>query len=89
MLRLALFGAVAILTPLSIAHAQDGLPPNTIDCAQFVKTGPTEWNEVGTAVFDLGSSKHTSMSGSNIPPHAYNIGGYDLYDVLEKKCGGK
>ncbi len=84
-----LFASVIVTAAMGGAHAQgptQPLPPNTIDCKQFVKTG-NEWNEVGTATFDLGPSKDMQMSGSNIPPHAYNIGGFDLYEVLEQKCG--
>ena len=55
MLRTA---AILIVTGFTLpAIAQDKgpqLPKNSIDCTQFKKTGPKEWIEVGTAVFDLG-----------------------------------
>ena len=71
-----------------IANAQASLPPNTIDCSQFTKKG-NEWEIVGTATFDFGTVKHMSLSGLHISPRIIDVGGMDLYEVIEKKCGTK
>jgi hypothetical protein len=83
-MRKLAFLAVPILCLSGIAYG-DELPPNTIDCSQFKKIGD-QWTEVGTAEFSIGTSK-MKLSASPIPPHLFNYGGADLYEVLEKKCG--
>ena len=72
------------------AVAQDkvsALPKNTLDCKQFKRTGPKEWIEVGTAVFDLGSIKDITLTDQPVTPGYFKFGGIDLYPVLEGKCG--
>ena len=72
------------------AVAQDkvpALPKNTVDCKQFKKTGPKEWIEVGTAVFDLGGIKDINLTDQPVTPGYFKFGGIDLYPVLEGKCG--
>jgi hypothetical protein len=72
------------------AIAQDKapkLPENTIDCKQFKKTGPQEWIEVGTAVFDLGEIKDIHLTDQPVIPRYFKFGGIDLYPVVEQKCG--
>ncbi len=72
------------------AVAQDKelkLPENTIDCRQFKKTGPREWREVGTAVFDLGKVRDINLTDQPVTPGYFKFGGVELYPVLEGKCG--
>ena len=72
------------------AAAQDKearLPENTIDCKQFKKTGPQEWIEVETAVFDLGKITDINLTNQPVKPRSFKFGGVDLYPVLEGKCG--
>ncbi len=72
------------------AVAQDkvlAVPKNTIDCKQFKRTGPKEWIEVGTAVFDLGEIKDITLTDQPVTPGYFKFGGIDLYPVLEGKCG--
>ncbi len=72
------------------AVAQDEVstsPKNTVDCKQFKKTGPKEWIEVGTAVFDLGEIKDINLTDQPVTPGYFKFGGIDLYPVLEGKCG--
>jgi hypothetical protein len=72
------------------AVAQDKAPPlpkNTVDCKQFKKTGPKEWIEVGTAVFDLGEIQDINLTEQPVTPGYFKFGGIDLYPVLEGKCG--
>ena len=72
------------------AVAQDKvspLPKNTVDCKQFKRTGPKEWIEVGTAIFDLGAIKDINLTDQPVTPGYFKFGGIDLYPVLEGKCG--
>jgi hypothetical protein len=75
----------------SVADAQNentALPPNTIDCSQFQKVGSNAWMENGVAKFDLGSAKGVTLKETPILPGVNNVvGGVDLYQVLETKCG--
>jgi hypothetical protein len=67
------------------ALADEPLPPNTIDCSQFKKVNGA-WTEVsGGATFDFG--KGHFIIGDPITPQYMGIGGFELYYVLEKKCG--
>ena len=79
--------SVLLMLLTSTAFAQSSsLPPNTIDCSQFQQFGDG-WTEVGDAVFDLGSATQTHLSGQPVTPNSINVGGYDLYTVLQQKCG--
>jgi hypothetical protein len=81
--RAALIIALATVT----AHAAP-LPQNTIDCSQFRKDGDA-WVENGIAVFSIGSSlKNAIFSNQEITPHTYSSPDGNLYDILERKCGG-
>jgi tetratricopeptide (TPR) repeat protein len=63
------------------------LPENTIDCKQFKKSGPQEWMEVETAIFDLGKIPDIHLTNQPVKPRSFKFGGIDLYPVLEAKCG--
>lgn len=88
MLRTA---AILFVTSFALpAIAQDAapqLPKNSIDCNQFKKTGPKEWIEVGTAVFDLGATKDINLTDQPVTPGYFRFSGIDVYPVLEQKCG--
>lgn len=78
---------VLLISSSTAAFAQNAnLPPNTIDCAQFQQFGDG-WTEIGTATFDLGSAQQATLSNQPITPNSMNIGGYDLYSVIQQKCG--
>ncbi len=64
-----------------------GLPSNTIDCKQFKRTGPREWAEVGTAVFNLGGVSDINLTDQPVTPGYFKFGGVELFGVLEAKCG--
>jgi tetratricopeptide (TPR) repeat protein len=68
-------------------NKESRLPENTIACEQFKKTGPQEWIEVGTAVFDLGKITDINLTNQPVKPRSFKFGGLDLYPVLEEKCG--
>jgi hypothetical protein len=77
----------ALTVPAGAEEATPKLPKNTINCAQFKKTGPKEWTEAGTAVFDLGSVGDINLTGQPVTPGFFKFDGIDLYPVLEQKCG--
>ncbi len=80
--------ALTLLVPL-VAVAPAGaqtLPPNSIDCTQFQQVSGS-WTEIGTATFDLGAAQNVQMANTIIAPHQRGVGGYDLSDVLNAKCG--
>jgi hypothetical protein len=88
MLRIA--AIIFILSSSLSAIAQDRppqLPENTIDCAQFRKTGSKEWTEVDTAIFNLGGVRDIHLTNQPVTPGFFRFGGIDVYPVLEQKCG--
>jgi tetratricopeptide (TPR) repeat protein len=89
MIRPALMFLVAtgFAMPAAAQEKEARLPENTIDCKQFKKTGPQEWIEVGTAVFDLGKIPDINLTNQPVKPRSFKFGGIDLYPVLEGKCG--
>ena len=84
---LIFISAIGFFMPAVAQDKVSALPKNTIDCKQFKRTGPKEWIEVGTAVFDLGSIKDITLTDQPVTPGYFKFGGLDLYPVLEGKCG--
>jgi hypothetical protein len=78
---------IGFVIPAIAQEKEQRLPENTIDCRQFKKTGPQEWSEVGTPVFDLGAIKDINLTGQPVTPRYFKFGGIDLYTVIEQKCG--
>ncbi len=78
---------VGFVVPAIAQDKEQRLPQNTIDCKQFKKSGPQEWIEVGTAVFDLGGIRDINLTGQPVTPRYFKFGGFDLYTVVEQKCG--
>jgi hypothetical protein len=89
MLRQALIfiSAIGFSAPAIAQDKETTLPKNTIDCRQFKKTGPKQWMEVGTAVFDLGGITDINLTDQPVTPGYFKFGGIELYPVLEAKCG--
>lgn len=79
--------ALGFAMPAAAQDKETRLPENTIDCKQFKKTGPEEWMEAGTAVFDLGKIPDINLTNQPVKPRSFKFGGIDLYPVLEAKCG--
>ncbi len=88
MLRTAamLMSVIGFALPAIAQDRTPQLPKNTIDCNQFKKTGPQEWIEVGTAVFDLGGTKNINLTNQPVTPGFFKFGGIDVYPVLDQKC---
>ena len=86
MLRKALLPAlIAVLLPFA-ALAKD-IVPNTIDCAAFAKLPDGSWQVAGTTTFDAGAATQVTLSNKAISRRAMDVGGADLFDVIEAKCG--
>ena len=83
---LIFISAIGFWMPAVAQDKVSALPKNTVDCKQFRKTGPKEWIEVGTAVFDLGAIKDINLTDQPVTPGYFKFGGIDLYPVLEGKC---
>ena len=91
MLALVLVANCALLmSHLALAQAAKALPPNTIDCAAFKKTPNGNWYVGARTTFDVGALRAISLSNYLVIPHDTNSSfrGFDLYEILERKCGG-
>ncbi len=84
-LALALFSSGAIAQG---NQSQPTMPPNTINCADWTHNGDGSWTAHKDArPFDLGKITKATMQDTTITAHAINMGGYDLWVVLNQKCG--
>ncbi len=82
-------GAMAFIGELAApASAQPTLPPNTIQCSAFQKQHNGSWYVSQLTTFDLGTTKGMSLLHSEVGRRDFVFDGVDLFDVLEKKCGG-
>lgn len=82
--------SVALNVNSALAQPTADLPPNTIICAAFTKRPDGNWYVGRATTFDLGTTigtKRLTLLNSVIGPK-FNIAGTNLYDVLERKCGG-
>lgn len=82
-LPLAICASLAATVLPALAAAP---PPVKLDCKQFSKVGPNEWEEKGTASFAIGNAKQT-LTKTPINPKSQISNGVDLFAVLEEKCG--
>jgi hypothetical protein len=62
-------------------------PQNTIPCNAFRKNERGNWYVKGPVTFDLGSAENKTLDNLEIPPKFFTIGGVDLYEAIQKKCG--
>ena len=88
---LVLIASCAVLIgSLALARGDKESPPNTIDCAAFKKTPNGNWYVGPQTTFDIGPFKAIRLGNYLVVPHDTNSSfrGVDLYDVLERKCGG-
>jgi len=70
------------------ALAQDApVPPNTLPCEAFAKKGEGAWMAKRPVTFDVGNAKNLTLDPGEITPKTHNLGGIDLYVLLEAKCG--
>jgi hypothetical protein len=82
-LRLTL--ATAILTAsTALAVAQDN---TTINCSAFQKQSDGSYLVSGSTTVKIGTASMT-LSSMAVEPRSVSIGGHDLYDAIDHKCGG-
>jgi hypothetical protein len=76
---------------LPVAAAKQGgstSPSNTISCDAFTKNERGNWYVKGPVTIDLGSVENKTLQNLEITPKFFTIGGVDLYEAVQKKCGG-
>lgn len=82
------FLAAIPATEAQAASPGKRLPPNTIDCSDWTYNPDRTWTAHANAKpFNVGNTKALTMQGSQIGPHSIDVGGFDLADVLDQKCG--
>jgi hypothetical protein len=72
------------------AAARQVGPPgqiNTIPCEALTKNDRGNWYIKRQITFDLGRAENETLQSQEIPPKFYTIGGVDLYEAIQKKCG--
>ncbi len=75
---------------LPVAVAKQGgskLPQSTIPCEAFTKNGRGNWYVKGPVTIYLGSAENKTLQNLEITPKFFTIGGVDLYEAVQKKCG--
>jgi hypothetical protein len=75
---------------LLVAAAKQGgstPPPNTIPCNAFTKNERGNWYVKGPVSIDLGNAENKTLQNLEITPKFFTIGGVDLYEAVQKKCG--
>lgn len=75
--------------PAAVAKQGEPTPPrNTIPCEAFTKNARGHWYVRGPITLDIGSAENKTLHNLEIAPKFFTIGGVDLYEAVEKKCGG-
>jgi len=88
MFRKALL-AIPIAVLLPVAATADDIVPNTIDCAAFKKLPDGSWQVDEPTTFDAGATTAMTLSNKTVSRRVIDVGGADLFDVIEAKCGKK
>jgi hypothetical protein len=86
--KFALAASMIAMGASSLSAQTADYPPNSIDCAAFTKHSNGTWYVRGSTTFDIGTMKGVTISQSEIGPGGMNLGGTNLYIVIEHKCGG-
>jgi hypothetical protein len=82
----ALFLLILSVTNV-LAQAARSNPDNTIDCTALKKK-PDGWFVEAATTFNFGGM-NMKLSNKLIQPHSgFEMNGVDLYDAIERKCGG-
>jgi hypothetical protein len=81
--------AIIVATGLGAACAQaQGAMPNTISCGGFHQLQRGSWYaKADNPQFDLGSMQNVAVKSRTVSPGQMNVGGYDLAEALDVKCG--
>jgi hypothetical protein len=89
-MTLKLIAAItAMVLPATIAAAADAgaTPDTTINCSAFKKMPDGSWYVGAPTTVSLGGFRKTTFSTISIGPHNFTMGGADVYEFLESKCG--
>jgi hypothetical protein len=68
-------------------QAGSTIPGNTIPCNAFTKNERGNWFVKGPVTFSLGDAENKTLQNMEITPKFYTVGGVDLYEAIQKKCG--
>jgi hypothetical protein len=60
---------------------------NTIPCDAFTRNERGNWYVRGPVTIDLGTAQNKTLQNLEIMPKFFTIGGVDLYEAVQKKCG--
>lgn len=88
-MRSVFFGTVLALLAASVSGvvAQTFVPSQTtIDCTSFRKLSNGNWYSAATTLL-IGTNRLILLN-QQVGPHWFNRGGVDLYEAIERKCGG-
>jgi hypothetical protein len=86
-MRSVLFGSVLTVLAASSVAAQMCAPPQTkIDCANFHKLSNGNWYSAATTML-IGADRMILLN-QQVGPHWFNRSGVDVYEAIERKCGG-
>ncbi len=87
MIKLAALAVLSVGVAFPALARPARIPESSINCAQFVKTGPTTWTEVGTAQLTMRGAR-MELSDYPITPKLALINGASLYIFVDKTCTG-
>jgi hypothetical protein len=86
--RILAFGFASLLLGARLSFAQDTtVPPNTLPCDAFIKKEDGSWLAKKRVSFDVGKAKDVTVDQGTIMPKSRDMGGIDLYVLLDAKCG--
>jgi hypothetical protein len=86
--RLTFVVALA-LCPL-VAQAGPAFPPTTLTCDTFIKRPDGTWaTRPEMKPFDIGDAKGVTLTNIIIAKGLWVIGGVDVWELLNEKCGSK
>jgi hypothetical protein len=72
----------ATMKQSGLASTSDEIP-----CNAFVKNERGHWYVKGPVTIKIGSAENKTLQDLEIVPKFYTIGGVDLYETVQKKCG--
>jgi len=82
-----------LLSPLQLRHCCRWQRWRKISCPTastarvFEKLSDGSWWVDGTTTFDAGAASAMTLSHKAVSRRMMNVGGADLFDVIEAKCG--
>lgn len=76
--------------PAFAQAASTALPRNTIDCRDWTHNADGSWTAHDNAKpFDVGNGTGATLHSTRITAHHIAMGGFDLWSVLNEKCGAQ